>query len=241
MVHTAPDYSSRWRSDAINPTLDVSEIARRINPLSSSDARGRMLWFDDCQGTIYKWNIQGFVGGLAYETTDRAYSGSKAYRLETTANANSKVYVNLDVDGGQAGKLGYELLFAEMGNSQFLQMIFSFMDQTDYLVSGLRFDLLNDKIDIDPTNGGLWTKVADHLFDGNNRTYHHAKLVGDAVTHKWLRLVLNGIEYDLSAYDWNRAGAGVCQRVGLSMNLVNSAATAAKMNIGGIMVTDNEP
>lgn len=241
MVHTLPDYTSKWRSDTPTVNLNVSETARRINPLSSLDDRGRITWFDDCQGAIGNWNAGIFVGSNAVKTVDRPYFGDTAYRLTTTAAGGSKIYFSRDMDPGVISRYGFEILFAEMGDSQYLDMVWSYMDQTDYLVSELRFDLLNDKIYIDPKNDGTWHLVSSHLFDGNNRTYHHAKWVGDAVTQKWVRLILNGVEFDLSAYDWNRSADGFCGRMGLSINLVNTAATAATMNIGGIMITDKEP
>jgi len=241
MVHTLPDYTSKWRSDTPTFNLSTGEIARRINPLSSLDNRGRMIWFDDAQGELTRWNEGVFVGSSASKTTNRPYFGDEVYRLETTAAAGSKIYFSGEVDPGIISRYGFEVLFAEMGNSQYLELVFSYMDQTDYLVSEFRLDLLNDRIYIDPNNDGTWHLISNHLFDGNNRTYHHIKLVGDAVTQRWVRMILNGVETDLSAYAWNRSAAGICARMGMSINLVNTAATAAKMNIGGIMVTDQEP
>ncbi|GAH58675.1 unnamed protein product, partial [marine sediment metagenome] len=47
MVHTLPDYSTKYKMTNLFGNLDNSELAARIKPLSMLDRAGHLIWYDD--------------------------------------------------------------------------------------------------------------------------------------------------------------------------------------------------
>lgn len=241
MVYTAPDYSSKWRSDTLNPKIDTSEIARRINPVSSPDGRGRMRWFDDMQGVLTSWTHSNMMGGSYSLTTDYPYTGDQAHRLESSAVAGSRSRMFKALDPGLNPKIGVEVLMAVVANDGVMEVGMSCSNEGYYALGSLKVDIKNDKVWVQPDYLGAWVDLADHNFSQMNIAYMSLKLVGDYSTGKWMRCIVNGVEYDLSSYTWVKHAGDYYYRLGITIEGGNIDAEICKYNVGAVFITDQEP
>ena len=241
MVYTLPDYTSKWRSDTPALTLNTGEIARRINPVSSPDGRGRMRWFDDMQGTDDGWYYQTVNSGTHSVTTQQAYTGDQAFRIETGAVLNSIQRMSKHLCPGDNPRQGVECLVANMQNDGSFVMEFSIQNGTESSIGGLRLDLKNDIIYFMPTWAGVFHNIATHNFRPTNLAYLSVKLVMDFDTKMWVRAIVDGIEYDLSAWAATPVIAATGWRTLITLAAENIDAEVCRFNIGAVFLTDQEP
>ena len=241
MVSTRPDYSSKWRSDTPTFNINTGEIARRINPVSSPDGRGRVRWFDDMQGIEDSWQYQVVGAGSNSVTTQFPYTGDQAFRLTTGIVAGQASHMFKILDPGLNPRIGVEVFVANIDKDGRFVLQMSCSNDGFYAIGGLRIDIKNDKVHLNPHDPIAWTEIADHEFSDINRAFMSMKLVGDFSTAKWVRAIVNGVEYNISAYDWTQAAGAHPYRVGITLKAQNIDAEACVFNIGGVFITDNEP
>ena len=241
MVHTLPDYTSKWRSDTPTVNLNVSEIARRINPVSSPDGRGRMRWFDDMQGLEDGWYYQTVTSGAHSVTTEQPYTGDQAFRLETGVLLNSIQRMSKHLYPGDNPRQGVECIFANLLNDGSFVMEFSIQNGTESSLGSLRLDLKNDIIYFNPTWAGVFHNIAAHPFRPASLAYLTVKLVMDFETKMWVRAIVDGIEYDLSAWEATPVIAATGYRTLITLAAENIDAEVCRFNVGAVFLTDQEP
>lgn len=220
-----------------------AELAARLGFLYSYDRRGNVKWFDDMQGTVDSWTFVSFGGGTgSCSLTDYLpFIGDQAFLLKTSAVAGSNVELTRIMDPGFDPRIGFECLAATRANDGYFTLCMSCQGKSGYGYGELKLDIKNDKIYLMPGSGEAFIEIADHDFFDWNASYMHIKLVGDFSAKKWVRCIINGIEYDLSSHDWVHTTAPSYSKAMVSFRVGNIDAEVVQMVVGGCVFTDNEP
>lgn len=241
MVHTLPDYTSKWRSDTPTFNINSSEVSRRINQVSSPDGRGRVRWFDDMQGIYNGWEHQTMLGGSAEVTIDRPYTGDQAHRLTTSAVAGSISRMIKTFSPGVLPRIGVEAIFCVIDNDGTFDVQFSCSDDTHYALSELRCDIKNNRIQLRTFPAAGWVTIGTQNFSDLYPTYLTSKLVGDFSTGMYVRAIINGVEIDLSGHTWTKTAGAYLYRTCITLAGGNIDAEICKYNVGACFLTDQEP
>lgn len=207
MPHGTPDWGQIADVAGYTLTEDLAELAARLDSICSFDRRGSVFFLDDFESGTGKWELTGDDNGETFDGFS-GYAQSGGYcGLVTTG----------DVDGNAAQiarwfpfpqlvKVGFEISFTLDAYISELRLGFYSPCVTKYMRAGIFYDV---DLDILYYNDGSGTMVefasglnllkADYCF-------HTIKLVIDLTTGKYVRCILDNVEYDLSDYAYYVGG-----------------------------------
>jgi len=242
MVHTLPDYTTKYKLSQFFATIDQAELAARLGSIITRDRRGRVIWFDDFNDTISKWGVAatGEGGGVSADTANPYFTKSCA-KLETGTGAGSYCSLNkyffLPVDT----RLGFEWIFSMKGPVKRIE-------NTNYIYKGtkrypytLYLDTVNNVIKLSTAAGYVTIEDGDYTFLLNEYYYCHCKLVIDPVTNKYVRLIIADKEIDVSDYEPS-SNAYSSERAIYENFIVGTNSTAnAIAYVNGFIFTQDEP
>ncbi|MBA7607939.1 hypothetical protein ES703_15109 [subsurface metagenome] len=238
-----PDYAGTQQK-AVGVTLsDMADLAVRLGSIVEYDRRGDIVILDDFEDTIIKWTIG--VGALAYVRHDSTSvkSGSQALELHlgNVPGGNTNIRKDFHVLG--ILKVGAEISFSVPQDTYQFEVYITYYDGDDQHFGRVT-------VDFNARELTLWdnilgeTLIAGGLdFTSSNHFYHIIKYVVDFSTLRYSRLLLNNIEYDVSAYTLTSVAAPLVlptMRTELRI-LDNGAGDEASIWLDDFIFTQNEP
>ncbi len=241
MVHTLPDYTTKYKLAKIFSTVDVAELAARLDSIVSFDRRGNVFLLDDMEHGLVKWNGTGTGGrGSVTNVNTGGLSGSHCLAIATGNQLNDvyqldKYWPNID-----ATSIGCEFSFSSGAHTGIVDMtIYGFTGTTRYqgtILINCNTGTLQYK-----NSAGVYTTVATGLsFWDSSLTWYTIKLVIDRSTNKYVRFLINDDTYDLSSQDLYSAASVVPERLWLSITIYTLIAGVTTYNIDNIIYTRNE-
>lgn len=205
--HTLPDYTTKYKMTKIFASIDNNELAARLGSVDTYDRRGNIILIDDFEASTLKWTPYGIAarGSVVLNTTE-ARNGDQSVQCVTG---------NVDDDEAGISKYVPYLIGSRMGLEC---SIFMALNMDYYIVQLHRYDGTNVydmELKIDRTNEllqiyrhpGVYQTIKDNIILYNyNNLFHTIKIVGDFVTGKYVRLMVDDTEYDISAYNLYHTG-----------------------------------
>lgn len=236
-----PDYGAYAAGDLVSLTADVAELAARLDSLMVFDRRGKMVYSDDFESPVLRW-LTGITLGSKVEF-DWTYpkSGAQCVKLTPKAAANSIAEISKEIGVITSQRLGLELGFANPSTELSFYIELAYFDGTDFYRGSIKLDFSANKVYL-RTGGGVWTEYAAILaFYNAGYSYYPFKIVVDFETKKYVRAMLQGLWYDLSAYDIAiMAGAGA-QRLQQTAHATNETGVAGSVYVDDVIFTQEEP
>ena len=241
MVHTLPDYTSKWKTNTITAIADNAELAARLGSIVSYDRRGNVLWMDNFEGAVSKWQLTGAGVGNA-QAINAAYSrmGEQSLKLTSgstlTRQARARMYIPYRVDG----KMGFEFAWTRGLNMEYLTFYLYFYTGAKYVYSGLRF--VNGTSTLEYLDdGAAWQTIEAGLsVMADNRAFNIMKLVVDTDTNYYVRALFNENEWDLSAYPCDTAASAVAATIRPDIQVFSTAAANTTVFADCAICTINE-
>ena len=241
MVHTLPDYTSKWKNKTISNMVDNGELAIRLGGINTYDRRGNVMWLDEFEDGINKWNTGGNGLGNAV-TISAAASMTKASSAKMvtgstgTFNAQMYVYRALPV----LGKIGHELSFTFDNDMTEIDINLNIRSGLVIYTAGLKLDHANDRIQYLDLNGVYQDLLT--AINWQHATYNFAtlKLVADFANNTYERLIFRDTETDMSAYALRNALAANEQRWEYFINCTGTNGNNATCYVDNVIITQNE-
>lgn len=221
---------------------DLAELAVRLGSPVAFDRRGTVIWYDTVAYGETPWTTSGAGTGNASKViTGGGHFGP--YLIEMTAGS----------DGEQWRQMWHPLPLVEI-NKWGLAVSFALTNDFDYVSFSLnRYDGTNryqGRIKI--VNTGFKLQYRDS--DGNEQdiatisdpvwayhTFHWLKFVIDAENLKYERVIYNGTEYDLSAYDLYSNASSDTPKMTPYITVVARTGENDKMLVCATIITIDEP
>jgi hypothetical protein len=237
-----PDDYPWWPGGQRAVMPDMAELAARLGSPVLYDRRGQVIWFDHAQHGMAPWTSFGIGTGAATKVVnDVVYHGGFALELTAPSDNGSQRGIQRFFNTPEANKLG---ICVAVG---FLADFDWFGIGLDYEASSYSYTLAAF-LDL----GDLAIYIADNLLgmvkvatlttpvfaDGR---YEVIKIVGDFGTGKYVRLLYNDMEYDISAYTMDTGAGSATPDMKCELTLQGRAANLDQANIGLIVLTAGEP
>jgi len=242
MSHTLPDYTTKYKLAKIFGNVKNAELAARLGACSTMDRRGNLIWYDDFESTAAnKWGSTIDPGGTMALSTVQAWMGNQSMKTVTDVDLNDDVIMekrfHLPVDR----RIGVEFMFCMDTGKPTIR--FYLAGYTGAVFFGAEIMYIHD-------TGKLyyWNSAGAYVeltrYDGtyvNFGSWFYMKLVIDADTKKYVRLIFGSSEYDLSALNM-RSNADASESM-LVLFITNRAGTAAASTVyfDNVILTQNEP
>lgn len=241
MPRGQPDYGAYSPQTYIGSLSDMAELAARLGSIVIFDRRGRVVNLDDFEGAQLKWIVGFSIGSTV--TFDHSYpqSGSQCVKLTPSAAVGTWVAISKEFGVVISQRLGSEISFCNPSSSLSFYVELAYWDGTDFYRGRAKLDFNTNKMYL-YTGTGSWTEFMDiDAFYTSSFTYFHFKLVVDLETKKYVRVMLNGVEYDISAYALAvGAGAGA-KRLQQTFSATNETGAAGSIYIDDSIFTQEEP
>lgn len=242
MAHGHPDYGAGAPTKTIYPILDVGELAARLGSVNTFDRRGNVMWLDDFEDTLMKWNSNQTMGGTRlFQTAEAARSGAFSVKMITPNAADTDTYLFRYIPLPALSKIGLEFSYAMYLQIKYIYIILKFGDSDGQYEVRLRYDRYNTTMAY-LNSGGTYTDLSGT--PSHQLLYHNwntIKLVVDYETKKYVRALLNSFSWDLSDIA-PKFNAGVyTPALYIEARITNKTIGDHYIYLDDVILTQNEP
>lgn len=231
----SPDYQKYLPGSNRFSLQDLGELAARLGSPSIYDRRGEVVF-------AYQFE-HGFAGMTGSGTLDatRPFIGPYCLKLVTAVGVGQEVYEDYTLPIFGTQNAGIEFAFSASGNMTRFRVSMQYQITDNVSLIRVDFDIPNHKITIYSASGNydLPGYVVDYQPDPG--PYHVMKVVGDFVNYKYVRIIIDGREFDIShlrLVDDGDIGKGLAY---VQFGVINDNVHAANGRVGFYIVTANEP
>ena len=242
MPHGAPDWADIAPRKTVYGAIDLAELAARLGSIVSFDRRGDVIFLEDFEGRLGRWytgssDDEGYVR-LTYGITR---SGFGACRLYAPATDGEWVYMYTNLPEPVPSKLGLEFSFSGWYMQGIFQWEISLRNAGGFgrFYRG-RITSDGDKVQI--YNVDTWEDIATRtdLFPGEQQ-YYPIKMVIDVENHKYVRLIVGGESYDISAYSPRELSPPDVVYLHILFERYADGSVFRMSHIDDVILTQNEP
>jgi len=242
MPHGHPDYGIGAPAATIYPVLDIGELAARLGSPATADRAGNVMWYDDFEGTIKRWDYSSYnAEGDFQHTTEAARSGAACAKLLTPTTLNKDTWMKCYRPLPVASKIGFEFSYAMYTNINYLYAVLKFGDSAGQYEYQLRYDRYNKTMAYYNSSGG-YTDLPGSV---SHRLFYHAwntiKLVVDYESQKYVRALLNSFSWDLSGIAPKFNSGSYTPSLYIEARIQNRDAAQRYIYLDDVILTQNEP
>lgn len=242
MAHGLPDYGPNTPKSTTYGLADLAELAARLGSIVTFDRRGDVVWLDDFEDNLAKWEL-GFGTGTAVLSAATARNGGKSAKLTTPAVTDLGATITKRLPFPALSKIGSEISVAQDdSNILFLSgAIFFLLGDGTFKYGQWEYLPLTTTLNIFDHTAGTVSLSTSVQFADSIYLFHTFKLVVDLVTGKYVRLIMDETEWDLSAYTLIGDDADGDAWMYSDFRVATKAAVAASCYVDDAIVTQNEP
>jgi len=242
MPHGAPDGYQYQLQGGKDILADLGELAARIDAHDVWDRRGQVVWHDRFESGLSAWRVGGGgTGNTIYVTAVDTEFGPYALVLVAGSDAGKNAQVFKYFPVPEINKWGLELGLALTTTFNYFSISLSRthdeVKQQAYVI--IDHDL--GAIRIIEAGGGYITlgTIGDPV--GSYKLYQQIKVVADFDTKKYVRVLYNDTEYDVSAYDLYESPDLDIDNQKTVLNIAGRTGSNDTATLGHVIITVGEP
>lgn len=230
--------------DAWNRMLTIgnAELAVRLGSSVAYDRRGQVLFVESFEQGWYKWTL-GKSGTGADGKITAAVAATGGYCVELTGGSDAAMNASIErwVTSRPAGRMGLEFSFALPGSwREVLAQMYFYTGALEIEVSA-RFDLATGDILINDRVFGYHSVGSGQVLAADAKAFNTLKVVADVDTLKYVRLMYNQQEINLSTKDLPWGGDGTAPSVKVMLTNYSRGGFNDVMYIDDVILTMAEP
>jgi len=242
MVHTLPDYTTKYKTSTISALADDGELAVRLGSMDIFDRRGNILWMDDFEGTYSRWQTQTAGTGAAYILdNNKSVNDSQSMKITLPIDDPNYASINRLLQAFKFKRFGFEFTFIHNDDIQYMTATVNNYDTNEMYNSQVRYKMATKTLEVS-TGSAEWHTVASDLkILSNDELFHTLKIVYDVNIGEYVRLILYDLEYDISGLPIHHVVTPGYKYTKLAISYINNIATNTDVWIDRVIVTQNEP
>jgi hypothetical protein len=242
MTHGHPDFHRTGGTKTSFPVSDLGELAARLGSINTFDRRGDVIFMDDFEASTLKWDSStSGAGASVARTSTFANGGTYALQLITgDANGNSATmqrYFPLHAKQ----RIGVEAGISNSADLSYIGIVLRWYDGTNYHNSNFQYEVSTGSLQVTDHTGAMTTIASGITIEPVSHLFHHIKLVVDFNSDKYVRLMIDGVEYDISHVGARTVASASGPYGYLQIAAVNGAAGNRGIIVDDVIITINEP
>ena len=242
MAHGYPDYGVASPTKTIYTFQDIGELAARLGSVNTFDRRGNVIWLDDFEDTLKKWDHSSYNSeGDFQHTAEAARSGSFSAKLLTPTTVDKDTWIVCNRPLPIQSKIGLEYSYAMYLQIKYLYAKLKFGDGDGQYEYQLRYDRYNTTMAY-LNSGGTYTDLDGYV--SHALLYHSwntIKLVVDYENHKYVRALLNSFSWDLKDIAPKFNSGVYTPALYIEARIQNRDAGQHYIYLDDVILTQNEP
>ena len=241
MVHTLPDYTSKYKTSQITDVVDPGEAAVRLGSIDTFQREGNVLWLDDFDAATIGWGAlaEDLTGEVALVTTYHR-SGDQCVKIYPGTVVDKEASIQNLLPIRNTGKIGYEIAFSGGILCKYLDFYMWLYDGTNRNMAAIRYDIVNNRLDYLNDAGGYTNIVPVLNLATTARAFHIIKFVVDFTNNTYDRVYLNQNEYDLASAGLNIAADAGRGHLLIGVTVESNNALNAAVFVDNFILTENE-
>lgn len=242
MPHGTPDWAEMAPRSTVYSGIDLTELAARLDSIVTFDRRGDVVWIDDFESGIGKWQlVRNNLAGARASSAEYARSG--AFSCKITAGDAATNWAGIQHYGPRPvlSKVGFEFSFSFYEETDRIRMEMEVYDGEYWVDSLIQFnpqaytlEYLGSDNNLHEFATGVYRR--DYLW-----LFHTAKVVVDFTTRKYVRFILDDAEYDLSAHAAYSILNAASPVVYYLIDHRIDGVSYPDMYVDDVIITQNEP
>ena len=242
MAHGQPDFGMYAAKEVVGSMADNAELAARLASINTYDRRGDVVYLDDFESPVISWEIGLGAGVVIIPDSTSVKSGSQALKLTLGAVPGGNALIRKWLHELGNLRVGAEIGFSVPQDTYAFEIHILYYDGTFVYTGRATVDFNAEELTVWDRTLGEKVVATGLKFYSLNHAYHVIKLVCDFKKEKFVRVLLNQSEYDISAYTVDRGGSGNEPMVCAYISLVdNGDGDVASIWIDDFILTENEP
>lgn len=222
------------------PMPDVGELAARLESGVRFDRRGDCVWNDKMQTGANSWRSIVAGTGAAWDVSvDYPYWPGYCMKGTTPSDSSKSILIYRYLSPVDVETLGFEIAINCGSAFDYFRMGIQHMDSGTDKTAKIEVNDANEVIKYWDENGAFVNFATyDPLVDEYGK-YIVLKLVANFADLNYVRLIVNHVEYDMSAYTMeSQVGAGA--DLTLVDLLYKSVSGNKEFRVGNVVVTAGE-
>ena len=242
MVHTLPDYTTKYKTVKIFGNLDHAELAARLGSIDRFDRRGSIVWYDDFEGPYLLWDeVKDTADGYARLTTQRAYTGSQSVEIYPTTTAVKYAGIKRALIIPQLSKLGFEISFSELTQGKYIRIDVTVYTGEKKLTTGVVIWISQDKLQY-IAQDTTWKDIGPSVkVDTSRHLWHTTKLVIDAENECYSRWLFDSYEIDMDGIAVQSTTDDTGPYIEYQIRGYSGGMLTQKLYVDNFIFTQNEP
>jgi len=242
MAHGYYDYGVSRSVPTVHASPDIAEGAVRLGAISSVDRRGNVIGYDDFEPSTFKWITASVPGGYeSSRSADYANSGSFSLKMPVPPGADNWTHAARTFGAQVMGKIGVEFKFTWEDIYTYLELYYEVATGVEDYTARVRYNFIGYVLEYFDSAGAWQPLATDVHILLEAGFFHPIKLVVDSVTGYYVRLIFDGIEYDMSQYQMQRFAPETRRYIATLIVFYNIGAAARTRYVDDVIVTQNEP
>lgn len=238
----SPDYQKYLPGSVRFSLQDMGELAVRMGSPDLFDRRGEVVLMDRFDHGVGSWFKQTYDADSDALLSDaHTIHGGFSYLLKAGTGPDKLIQTNYSFPVNASNRYGFEVTFGHTGAFGYLSLNF-----IHYVPEGshdftLKLDYVNNIVSVTEFGGAARTVGVMANVLNDTPSFSTIKLVYDVETRKYVRLIFNTLEVDLSGIDMPFGTADTGRKIDLFIEFKGGTGTMGKMYLSSIIVTANEP
>ncbi len=242
MAHGQPDWGVTAGAVTTYQLSDMGELAARLGSPDTYDRRGEIVFQDDFEGGLVKWNQSPFSGGsrIALDFT-RARSGSACALVRGSGVAGDGGELQATLHPLPLSGYGVEATIQPVGGLQYATLRIIHWSGGSLRYYECRINAVNNTLE---RRAGLatWIVVATIPTPATVPvSWHTLKLVMDAAANKYVRVLYDDASYDISGGSVHSAAAANPGYLDVRLQATTSGVAPGGAYFDDAIITANEP
>lgn len=222
--------------------LGAAELAVRLGSIVSYERRGQVIWMDDFEAALLKWDTDMYgVGAAVALSTASARNGGQSVKLTTGNAVDDYASILRSTYLPPSTRLGVECSFAFENEIKRISLGLGINDGAKLYLPALAYCPWTDELQYCSGLGTYTTFQANVNFPEDPLAYSTFKLVVDWSTKKYVRAFVNGVLYDLSAYDMPSIIHVTTPSLNQNVHVENETVGNHYVYADDFILTENEP
>jgi len=236
------DFGGTSPTTTIAGVSDMGELAVRLGSPVTFDRRGDVILLDDFEDNINKWvQTHVGVGGAIALSNDTCKNGARSCKFTTGNVIGNACSIERYMSYPVSGRFGFEISFTYESNFSQWEWLLQLNDGAFYHLAEITYvDATGTLYYRDSTPADVAIVAGLSLYEVDE-LFHTIKLVVDFDNDKYIRLILNNTEYDLSAYSFEKKADATNQRLFTRVRAYTATAANNVMYLDDAIWTQNEP
>ena len=220
----------------------LGELIACLSPAKRFDTRGTVFFIDDFEDGLSKTSYDYSGTGADYVLSSYL-SRFGGFSLKLTGGSDGGRYSEGIWCSSKPvfSKMGMEVLFQLIAGVEYVRLRFRIFDGTVQHWGSVQYDDVNNKWQYLNDGGSYVDLITGIRLDATEGLFHPVKLVIDPEGDKYVRLVLEDQDVDMSGFSLYTEDAGTEPRHEAAVTVLSRVGATGCIYLDSVILTKDEP